>query len=78
VAEARGIAPGTYRWAARQIYYNIAGEYYMYKQTALYFSFNSPVMNQFETSNPSTPDYAQLVSRQQWGGLWTLGVKTAF
>ena len=78
VAAGQGIAPGTFRWQSRQLYLNGSGEYYFYKNLAVFANFNNPVMNDVEIVGPATPPHAQLTSRQQYGGLWTLGLNTSF
>lgn len=78
VADGRSIAPDTYRWGTSQHYFNLSGEYFVRRNLSLYLNYNSPVKNGVEIVNASTPANARLTSLQQYGGLWTFGIKTVF
>ena len=78
VAAGRSIAPNTYRWGASQKYLSFTGEYYFHKTFAVYTDLHNAVMNDDEIAGAETPAFARLAARQQYRGLWTIGVKGSF
>ncbi|HRE84374.1 MAG TPA: outer membrane beta-barrel protein, partial [Opitutaceae bacterium] len=78
VATGRSIAPNTFRWGARQLYLGASAEYALFKRVSVYADFHNDVMLDTEIANPLTPEHAQLSGRQEYGGLWTFGVKSSF
>jgi len=80
VAEGRGIAPGTYNWASKRMIVDLNGEYRLTPRLALFASLanlgDAPVDLQIYGSN--TPEHAQFRQRQQWGAIWTFGIKGTF
>jgi hypothetical protein len=74
----RGIEPGTFQWQASQLNANLLGEYRFHRRFALYVSLNTPMINDIEVEGPNTPERAQLNNRQEYGGLWTIGVRGLF
>ena len=76
----RSIEPGTYIWGSKRSYIDLTGEYSLPKHFALFANLrniNDPTED-METAGPSTPAEAQFRQRQDFGSLWTLGVKGTF
>ena len=76
----RGIGPNTYVWGSKRSYIDLTGEYSIRKNWALFANLrniNDPTDDQ-ETAGPLTPPEAQFRQRQDFGSLWTLGVKAKF
>ncbi|MDO8539795.1 MAG: TonB-dependent receptor [Opitutaceae bacterium] len=80
VAAGRGIEPGTYNWAAKRLVVDVNAEYIFWRRTSVFAALNNilnePVDNKIH--GPSTPDYARFRQRQNYGALWTFGVKSVF
>lgn len=73
-----GVPANTWRWGAKQSYFTFSGEYYFYKSFAVYADLHNPVMNDDEIIAPGAPAYARRAVRQQYPGLWTIGIKSSF
>jgi TonB-dependent receptor len=76
----RGIEPSTFIWGNKRSYIDVTGEYSLSKNFALFANLrniNDPTDDQ-ETAGPGTPEEAQFRQRQEFGSLWTLGVKGTF
>jgi iron complex outermembrane receptor protein len=76
----RGIEPSTYIWGSKKSYIDVTGEYSLSKNLALFANLrniNDPTDDQ-ETAGPNTPAEAQFRQRQEFGSLWTFGVKGTF
>ena len=59
---------------------DLNGEYRLHRHVSIFANLtnykDAPV--DLEISGPSTPEHAQLRQRQQWGAVWTFGVKGTF
>jgi iron complex outermembrane receptor protein len=76
----RSIEPNTYIWGLKRSYIDLTGEYSIRKNFALFANLrniNDPTDDQ-ETAGPNTPAEAQFRQRQDFGSLWTVGVKGTF
>jgi iron complex outermembrane receptor protein len=76
----RSIEPSTYIWGSKRSYIDLTGEYSIRKNFALFAhlrNLNDPTDDQ-ETAGPNTPAEAQLRQRQDFGSLWTVGIKGTF
>lgn len=73
----RSIEPGTYNWNQPMLTLDLQGEYYLRKGFALFAAARNATAYYTDTeiSGPNTPAYAQLRARQDFGALWTFGVK---
>jgi len=81
VAESpRSIEPGTYTWQSKRLYIDLSGEYTLTKRIGIFASMRNlnDATEDTERRGPNTPDYAQLNSREDFGSLWTIGVKGSF
>ena len=76
----RSIEPNTYIWGLKRSYIDLTGEYSIRKNFALFANLrnlNDPTDDQ-ETAGPNTPAEAQFRQRQDFGSLWTVGIKGTF
>jgi len=76
----RSLEPGTYNWGSKRSYIDVSGEYSLTRRLALFANLrniNKPV-DDVEIAGPNTPAHAQLRQRQDFGSLWTIGVKGSF
>jgi hypothetical protein len=76
----RSIEPNTYIWGSKRSYIDVTGEYSIAKNFAVFANLrniNDPTED-METAGPNTPAEAQFRQRQEFGSLWTLGIKCAF
>jgi TonB-dependent receptor len=80
VALGRSIEPGTFNWSSKRLVMDINAEYFLTRRftafAALSNVLNEPVDN--EIHGPSTPEHAQFRQRQNYGALWTFGMKSKF
>jgi hypothetical protein len=80
IAVAPSIEPGTFTWNQKKMILDVQGEIYVQKQIAVFFSMRNALdaTEDIEVSGPSTPPHAQFRSRQDFGSLWTVGLKGSF
>ena len=80
VAAGRSIEPSTYNWGSKRLMIDVNAEYFISPQftvcSALSNIMNDPIDNKI--FGPSTPALAQFRSRQEYGALWTFGIKGKF
>lgn len=80
VITGRGIEPGTFMWGSKRSYIDLTGEYSIRKNFALFANLrnlNDPT-DDVEAAGPNTPASAQFRQRQEFGSLWTVGLKATF
>ncbi len=80
IVNGRSIEPGTYNWGSKRYYIDVSGEYSITRRLALFANLrniNKPV-DDVEITGPNTPAHAQLRQRQDFGSLWTVGLKGSF
>jgi TonB-dependent receptor len=77
VATGRSIAPGTFNWDSKRLVLDLNAEYTLWQRISVFASLNNilnePVDNKI--FGPDTPEYARFRQRQNYGSLWTFGVK---
>jgi hypothetical protein len=80
VAAGASIEPGTYNWGSKKLSIDVQGEYYFRPGIAVFANLRNvnDGTEDFEIAGPSTPPHAQFRSRQDFGSLWTFGVKGSF
>ncbi len=80
VAVGRSIEPNTYNWGTARLSIDVLGEYYLWKNLALFANLRNitAVEQNVEIYGPSTPPIARLRSRLDSGSLWTFGMKGTF
>lgn len=80
VAAGRGIEANTYNWSSKRLVIDLNAEYFLTKRLTLFCALSNihddPVDNKIY--GPSTPDYAKFRQRQNYGSLWTFGLKGTF
>ena len=80
IVTGRSIEPSTFIWGLKRSYIDLTAEYSLRRNFALFANLrniNDPTDDQ-ETAGPSTPAEAQFRQRQDFGSLWTIGVKGTF
>ena len=77
---ARSIEPGTFNWIPRRLYVDLSGEYNFYRRLSLFGSMRNLLDSTEDTKRygPNTPAHARFLSREDFGALWTFGVKGTF
>ena len=80
VAAGRGIEPDTKTWGTARLYIDASGEYYLGKRIAVYMAVRNltDAIENTEILNRLTPANARLQFRENFGALWTLGLKGVF
>lgn len=80
VAAASSIEPGTYNWIDERLFVDVMGEYYLWKRVAVFANFRNLLgaPENLQVAGPSTPEHARFRSRQEYGVLWTFGVRGTF
>jgi TonB-dependent receptor len=76
----RGIEPSTFEWRNSRSLMDLQGDYNLSKRFALFFNLRNvgDVPEDVERLGPNTPAVAQLRQRENWGALWTFGVKGSY
>jgi len=79
-ASPRSIEPGTFNWISKRLYIDLSGEYNFYKRLSIFGSMRNlhDATEDTERRGPNTPAHAQLLNREDFGALWTFGVKGTF
>jgi hypothetical protein len=80
IAAGPSIEPGTFEWGTKKLIIDVQGEYYVLPRIAVFASLRDigVATEDLEVYGPSTPPHAQFRSRQDFGSLWTFGVKGTF
>ena len=80
VAAATGIEPGTYSWFSKRLALDLMGEYRLGKRVWAFANLRNigDEPDDIEVAGPSTPAEAQFRRRQDFGSLWSFGVRTTF
>ncbi len=80
IAAGRSIEPNTFNWGTKRLYIDVLAEYYFYKRFAVFANLRNigDATEDFEVHNPFTPEHAQFRQREDFGSLWTFGVKGTF
>ncbi len=79
-ASPRSIEAGTYTWQSKRLYIDLSGEYNLTKRLGVFASMRNlnDATEDTERRGPNTPEHAQLNSREDFGSLWTIGIKGTF
>jgi iron complex outermembrane recepter protein len=80
IGAGRSIEPGTYDWGSKRLYIDLSGEYTLYKRFAVFANLRNidDATEDIERHGPSTPAHAQFRQREDFGSLWTFGIKGTF
>jgi iron complex outermembrane receptor protein len=76
----RSIEAGTYTWQSKRLYIDLSGEYTLTRRIGIFASMRNlnDATEDTERRGPNTPEHAQLNSREDFGSLWTIGIKGSF
>ena len=76
----RSVEAGTYTWQSKRLYIDLSGEYTLTKRIGIFASMRNlnDATEDTERRGPNTPEHAQLNSREDFGSLWTIGIKGSF
>ena len=79
VADGRSIDPDTYNWSSSRVYLNVAADLQLHRRWILFANLRNvtSVFEDVEIANPRTPAVAQLRSRNEFGSLWSFGLRTS-
>jgi TonB-dependent receptor len=72
--------PASFTWGSKKLNLDLQGEYYFRRGFALFANLRNvnDATEDFEIASPLTPPHAQFRSRQDFGSLWTVGLKGSF
>jgi hypothetical protein len=76
----RSIEDGTYSYRSKRLYIDVSGEYY-FKPSLVFFIALRNLNDATEDDKiygPNTPSWAKFKGRQDYGSLWTAGIKGSF
>ena len=77
---ARSIEPDTFNWVSKRLYIDLSGEYKLSRRITMFASMRN--LNDATEDNqrygPNTPKHARFFSREDFGSLWTFGVKGTY
>jgi hypothetical protein len=79
-ASARSIEPGTFNWISKRLYIDLNGEFKLSRHLWLFGSLRNlgDATEDTERRGPNTPPHAQFLSREDFGSLWTFGLRGTF
>ncbi|MBI5692628.1 MAG: carboxypeptidase regulatory-like domain-containing protein [Verrucomicrobia bacterium] len=79
-ASPRSIEPGTFNWISKRLYIDLSGEVKISRRFFLFGSMRNlgDATEDTERRGPNTPPHAQFLSREDFGSLWTFGIRGAF
>jgi len=74
------VEPGSFDWRSKRLYVDLSAEYTIYKRIGIFGSMRNvrDATEDIERYGPSTPAHAQFRQREDFGSLWTFGVKGTF
>jgi TonB-dependent receptor len=80
VADAPGIEPNTYNYFAKRFSADVIGEYRLNKRFVIFANLRNiwDEPDDAEISGPSTPEVARFRQRQNFGSLWTFGIRGTY
>ena len=75
-----GIESGTYNWGSKKLSADVQAEYHFRKWATVFVNLRNvnDGTEDNEIAGPSTPPHAQFRQREDFGSLWTVGLKGAF
>lgn len=76
----RSIEPGTFEWRNSRSLFDAQGDWNLSRRFALFFNLRNiaDLPEDVERLGPHTPEVAQFRQRENWGALWTFGLKGSF
>jgi TonB-dependent receptor len=80
IGAGRSIEPGTYDWGSKALKIDVNAEYSLSTRFKIFANLRNihDHTDDLERTGPSTPAHAQLMQRNRYGSLWTVGVKGTF
>ena len=77
VAAGRSLDPATYNWVSKKLSLDLQGEYYLRRGVSLFANLRNvnDATEDLQISGPVTPPHARFRSREDFGSLWTIGLK---
>ena len=72
--------PGSFDWRSKRLYVDLSAEYMFHRRIGLFGSMRNVLdaTEDVERHGPSTPAHAQFRQREDFGSLWTVGLKGTF
>ncbi|MDP3068940.1 MAG: TonB-dependent receptor [Opitutaceae bacterium] len=79
-ASPRSIEADTYTYISKRLYIDLSAEYKLYHRITLFGSMRNmgDATEDTKRYGPSTPKHARFLSREDFGSLWTFGLKGTF
>jgi iron complex outermembrane receptor protein len=76
----RSIEDSTFNWDSKRLYVDVSAEYSFHRRFAVFVNLRNirDAADDVEIAGPSTPPHAQFRAREEYGSLWTIGVKGTF
>jgi hypothetical protein len=80
IANGNSIEPGTFTYWSKRLYIDVNAEYYFYRRFAVYAAIRNidDATDDIKIYGPSTPAVARFRQRNDFGSLWSFGVKGTF
>ena len=74
------IDPATYNWGSKKLFIDVQGEFVLRRGLSLFANLRNvnDATEDFEIAGPTTPAHAQFRYREDFGSLWTFGLKGTF
>ncbi len=76
----RSIAADTYQWGSKRLYVDLTCDYNLSRKLGLFASFRNLTgeVQDIQAFTASTPESARFLSRGDYAGVWSFGVKGSF
>lgn len=80
IAAGRSRDNQTFAWGSKRMYVDVSGSYRVMKNLSLFFSLRNVgnATQDFQVYGPSTPEVARFNQREDFGSVWTFGMKGGF
>ncbi len=74
------VEPGSFDWRSKRLYVDLSAEYMFHKRIGVFGSMRNvrDATEDIERYGPNTPPHAQFRQREDFGSLWTFGLKGTF
>ncbi|MEY2881361.1 MAG: hypothetical protein RLZZ15_3741, partial [Verrucomicrobiota bacterium] len=79
-ASPRSIEPSTFNYQSKRLYIDLSGDYSLTRNLGIYAGMRNLNDATEDTARygPNTPKHARLLSREDFGSLWTIGLRGTF
>jgi iron complex outermembrane receptor protein len=80
IAAGRSRDNQTFAWGSKRMYVDVSGSYKVMRNLSLFFSLRNVgnATQDFQVYGPSTPEVARFNQREDFGSVWTFGMKGGF